>query len=312
MASVGSILGGAFGLLRERPISVVAWAVTYSVGSIVLSLGLTFAMFGAMMPDPQAAANPASMFGSMFGLVLLVYLGIIFIWALVTTAVFRAMLRPEDGGFFFMKLGMDELRMFGLVILLAIAGTIALIVCELLLMLVLMIIGLVLGQNIITGIITFLLFVGFLCAVIWAYVRVSLIMPLSFYRGRITIDGAWALTRGRFWTLFGAYFLVALIFAIVGGVVMWSLMGGYIVAMMQAAGDPAQVQALSESFAAQQFATPILTRILYWVVGGLFAAAWLALGPGTIASATRELLDEYGGDDEASVFAADSDESFVD
>ncbi|MEP9359202.1 hypothetical protein [Sphingomonas sp. KR3-1] len=311
MASVGSILGGAFGLLRERPVSVVIWAVTYTVGSIVLSLGLTLAMFGAMTPDPQTAMQPGAMFGSMFGLVLLVYLAIMFLWVVVTTAAFRAMLRPEDGGFAFMRLGMDELRMFGLLLLIVIVGALAMLVCELLLMLVVMIIGLVLGQSLFTGILTFLLFLGFIGAVIWVYVRISLLMPLSFYRGRISVDGAWALTRGRFWTLFGAYFLVALIFFIVGGVFLWSMMGGYVVAMMQAHGDPAQVQALSESFAAQQFATPIVTRILYWVVGGLFAAAWLALGPGTIASATRELLD-VGGDDEASVFAAESDESFVD
>lgn len=309
MASVGSILGGAFGLLRERPVSVIIWALTYSVGSIILSLGLTFAMFGALMPDPQNAMQAGSMFGSMFGLMLLVYLAILFLGAVVMTAVFRAMLRPEEGGFAFMRLGMDELRMFGLIILVIIAGFIAILIGELLLFLLIMIVSVVLGQGMITGAISFLLGLSFFCAVIWAYVRISLILPLSYYRGRITVDGAWALTKGRFWTLFGSYFLVALIFVIVGGVFVWSTMGGYFAAVAQAGRDPAQMQALSEAFAAQQFATPLVTRILYWVVGGLFAAAWLALGPGTLASATRELL---GGVDEAAVFAAESDGSVVD
>lgn len=303
-------MGGAFGLLRERPLSVLVWAVTYSVGSILLSIGLTLAMFGAMMPNPQVAMQPGSMFGPMFGLMILVYLGIIFLGTVVMTAVFRAMLRPQDGGFFFMRLGMDELRMFGLIILLAIAGGVAMLIGELLLMLVVMVVNVALGQGLVSGGISFLLFLAFLCAVVWAYVRLSLILPLSFYRGKIVVDGAWALTSGRFWTLFASYFLVALIFVIAGFVFVWSLMGGFFVEMMQAAGDPGRAQAVSESFATQQFAMPIVTRILMWVVGGAFVAAWLALGPGTIASATRELLGY--DDDEAAVFAAESDGSVVD
>jgi hypothetical protein len=311
MASVGSILGGAFGLLRERPVSVVIWAVTYSVASLLLSFAMSLAMFGALMPDPQTMMQPGAAFGAAFGIVLLLYVALLFLAVVLMNAVFRSMLRPEDGGVAFMRIGMDELRMFGLVILVFIGAFVAILIGELLLLLVVTVIGFALGQSVITAVISFLLFLGFICAVIWAEVRISLIFPLSFYRRRISLDGAWSLTQGRFWMLFASYLVVTLIFAVAGGVLVWTMMGSYFTAMMQAGGDPAQIQAAGQAFAAQQFAMPLTTKILFWIVGSVFFAAAMALGPGLLASATRELLD-IGGEDEAAVFAAESDGSIVD
>lgn len=310
MASVGSILGGAFGLLRERPGAVAIWAVTYCVGSIAISLVMSLAMFGALAPAVTDSSRVMEVWmGPMASLILLLNLCLLLLAVVLMNAVFRAMLRPEEGGFAFIRVGMDEFRMLGLVVLACIAAFIVIFIGELLLLLVIGVLMFALGQGPATVGISFLLGLAFICAVVWAEVRLSLIFPLTFYRRRISVDAAWDLTRGRFWLLFGCYFLVTLIFAVAAFAILSFTMGDYFVALAQAQGDPDQIRVAGEAFAAQQFGMPITTRILLGVVGAIFFAAALALGPGLLASATRELL---GNPSEASVFAAESDGSVVD
>ena len=45
----------------------------------------------------------------------------------------------------------------------------------------------------------------------WFYVKLSLSFPLTLLRRRFVIGEAWTLTKGRFWTLFGAYFMIFVI-----------------------------------------------------------------------------------------------------
>lgn len=303
MASVGSILGGAFRLLRDRPGHIAVWAVTYCIGSLIISGIMTLLMFGTMTPAP-AQAQPSVWMGPVLSLILLLYLLLLLLFTVLMNAVFRAVLRPDEGGFFLMRLGMDELRMLGLLVLVYIAASIAVVIGWLLLLLVVMIVGFALGSGMLTGAISFVLFLAFFGALIWAYVRLSLIFPLSFYRRRMTIDGAWELTRGHFWTLFACYFLIGLIFFVASAALIWSMMGDYFVALMQSHGDQEQMRAAAEALAARQFAMPIGMRILMGAVGTVYFAVALALGPGLLASATRELLADDG---EAPVFAAESD-----
>ncbi|WP_204270332.1 hypothetical protein, partial [Klebsiella aerogenes] len=69
----------------------------------------------------------------MFSLMLLLYLCLLLLVVVLMNAVFRAMLRPQEGGFAFMRLGMDEFRMLGLVVLVCIGVFAAVLIGELLL-----------------------------------------------------------------------------------------------------------------------------------------------------------------------------------
>jgi cation transport ATPase len=118
---------------------------------------------------------------------------------------------------------------------------------------------------------------------------------MTFYRRRITIDEAWSLTSGRFWTLFGAYFVMWVILLLVFGTLFWVTMGGSYFAMMsQVRSDPARAQEAMAAFTGAQAQVPMVMRILLSLVWAVASAIGLALWPGTLASATRELLLEQG------------------
>lgn len=48
---------------------------------------------------------------------------------------------------------------------------------------------------------------GVFVFLIWLAVRLSLASPLTFDTRRVRVFGSFALTRGRFWSLLGAYLL---------------------------------------------------------------------------------------------------------
>ncbi|WP_163616823.1 hypothetical protein, partial [Klebsiella pneumoniae] len=63
-------------------------------------------MFGTMMPSSADAGAALSVWaGPMFSLMLLLYLCLLLLVVVLMNAVFRAMLRPQEGGFAFMRLG---------------------------------------------------------------------------------------------------------------------------------------------------------------------------------------------------------------
>ena len=136
----------------------------------------------------------------------------------------------------------------------------------------------------------------------WVQVRLSPLFPLSLYRHRISIDGAWALSRGRFWTLLGAYLVVMIPLFLVGAMLGWWYMGSYFAEIAAAQNDPALVQAAAQNFAAQQAAMGVPMRIFFTSVMTLFAVFAGTLWLGVAASATRALLDAQGDVTEEDVY----------
>lgn len=301
MANIGTILSGAFGIFTERLGAVLAWAGTYFAASLLMGIVAAFALTGSF--GLQAAPDPAAMAGGFLGMMLLFYVGFLLLYAVLMNAIFRTVLTPEDRAFAAMRLGRDEFRSFGLVILYAIGITVLWIVGYLLVMLVTMVIGLVAGgaptvMLIVGGLLT----VALLCFLVWVQVRLVPLFPLSLYRHRISVDGAWALSRGRFWTLFASYLVVFVPLAIVGAIVMSVFMGGYFGALAAAGGNPTAIEAAQASFAAEQagrgWAAQLLTILVWTVFGAAASVLWLGLS----ASATRALLAERGEVSEDEVY----------
>jgi hypothetical protein len=179
------------------------------------------------------------------------------VWATTTVAAYRAVLRPQDRRFFFLRLGADELRLAImtvasciLVLLFGGAPTYILWVLVNPIMRALP----AAARNIATF--------GALATVVvevWLGVRLSLIPVETFAERRFHLSAYWPLTRGRFWYLLACYFLCFLAvfgfctlffigFALVSGLAQPDLGAGNLLRRTSILGLAVVLAALSASF----------------------------------------------------------------
>jgi hypothetical protein len=209
-----------FRVVREHLKTVGIWAILMTVASLIVSIAtikLAGPQMAAMMElsaeqnsDPQATLKamegmgPLFLFSAAYSLV---------IYSILLAGVNRLVLRPQDSAGAYLRLGADELRQAGvllLVNLILLAAYFGLVIVA----------GVVIGIGVAVGggpvgvILGVLLFIGVLAAMVFLAVRLSFAGVLTFDKGKVSIRDSWDLTKGRFWPLFGAYF-VALVLAVV-------------------------------------------------------------------------------------------------
>lgn len=294
MLSVGRILEGAFGLVRERFVAVAVWAGIYLAANIALAVAIG-PLLGRSI-DPATTVNPRGMFlasGPVF-LVALLFAAFGFV---IYAAAMRAILRPGASSIAYLRLGMDELRLLGVAIIFTIGGTILFLVTIFGFGLVGMGIA-ASGDPGIGSVLLGLLFILALGAIVVFFViRFSLAFPLTLYRRQIVIGEAWTLSRGRFWTLFGAALVITLILMVLNIAVSAFTMGGYLFDLMGAAGNS---EAIARAAEAQQVSYSQLgpAMILASLGGAVAAALGAALTGGSVATAAKLLLHDEMDDAE--------------
>lgn len=295
MLSVGTIVGGAFGLVRERPAAVLAWAAIYFVGTVALALAMRpFIRAQAMMmngSDPQAVLAALQ---AMFGGAMLIQLGFFAMYMVLLAASLRAVLRPEDGGFAFLRLGADELRLIGLTIFLLFCFYFGFIVVAIVLTLIVALFGAAggLGAAMVVGFIEMIVLLGLF---VWLSVRLSLALPLTLLRQTFVLAESWRLTRGRFWTLFGGYFVVFLVAAALGIAAAAVTAGPYLEEIARGGFTLQSLQAAAQAQLARQLAGIDAMMVAGWALGALAGALGLALYGGATATAARRLAADAGG-----------------
>lgn len=215
-----------FGFARQHLRTMGIWAGVQLLVTIVLG-ALMLTLLGPAMADLQglgqgARTDPLQALAAVrrlmpfYGLMILFALAF---YPILYAAMNRAVLQPEDDRFGYLRLGADEGRQLLLMLLWIVVG----IGLELCLGIVIAVPSLLfaLVARPFTGV-----GVAFGCVVgvgglIYIVVRLSLGSALTFERERVDLFGSWALTRDKFWKMFGAYvlaFVMAFIIGIIGGI----------------------------------------------------------------------------------------------
>lgn len=294
-----------FRLVRRKPMALVAWTLLYAV----LSLASLFALSNAINPlvalaERMEAVDSNSTTASReevlavfqgFGEILLSLAWLLpvslIVGAMLMAAVARAVLNPRAGGFGYLRLGMDELRVFVVTLVLGILMTFA---CLAVFVLVGVLAGIA-GTSGASG--TWL--VGILgglagvAAIIWLAVRLCLAVPITVAENRFAFFDSFGLTRGRFWPLFGmaviTLVMVLVVQLLLGIVTMpLALMTGQQMVTFGAQQDPEALRRALDISNPWVIASAIAEAVVYALTVGVmyapFAAAYRDikdLGPET-------------------------------
>jgi hypothetical protein len=282
-----------FRLVRARPIPVMAWAGVIFLGRLA-ALVLTTAICGPSIPaldaavnakiiDPQAVvtAYRAVAPGYLAGAILVMPFA-----AIVTSAVYRAYLRPQEGRWCFLRVGVREAAILALIVSL-----------NLILMVGLFLSGALIAAaaNLVAdetadSMIEIVGLAGMIYAVIWVLIRLALAWPMTFQSGRLALRPSWRLTQPQAWSVLSAFLIAeglmllvaALLFTVCIGLAgaIFAAMGGSLDHMSDAL-KPAQTLAQVFMPLPMIFAVFEAVMLALWAaaLGGVAVCAYHVLAP---------------------------------
>ena len=294
-ASEAAIEG--FRIARREPATIAGWSVL----QLILGIAVTVVTFPYMRPlmalqglsaSGAASQTPAQAMAAlepMLGAIAVVIpIELVFVTVL-SAAVYRAVLRPEDKDLARLRLGGDELRMAILWIELGLflwaAGALALIVV--------VIVGGVLiaatkgsPTDVLMLVMVAYLFVA--AGMVWLAVRFSMAAPMTFATRRVRLFSAWRLTKGRFWPLFGCYvlsfvFMITILIAqtVIGSAVALAMSGGSLVQAATSYMHP-------DYSSLQAYVTPV--RVVTLLINALLGGVYWSVALAPAAMAYKELV----------------------
>ncbi|WP_427792732.1 hypothetical protein [Brevundimonas diminuta] len=210
-----------FRLARRAPMAILAWAAAYIVffavffavagGSLVNIINLAQQIEQSAEPSIDELMVVFRAYGAM--MILALPLSLLFS-AVLTAAVARSVIRPQDKGFGYLRLGRDELRILGasLIVALLMFGVVMIgttVVSALIGLAGLMSAPFLVLPAVLAGL-------ALAAACVWLAVRLCLVAPMTFAEQKIAIRESWAMTRGRFWPLLGMAVLAGVMSMLVG------------------------------------------------------------------------------------------------
>ena len=232
-----------FRLVRRNPVALVGWTLLYLVytlatlfaaGGMMRSMAVWMDQVEALEAGPPPSSPEAlvpimeSYMAAMSHMAWAIPLSLV-IGAVLMAAIARAVLTPGTGGFGYMRLGMDEVRVFVVTLVIAILYACATAVAFAAAFIIGGIaIGAMEGWGALVMVLAVLAAIAFM---IWLGVRWSLAVPITVDQKKFAFFESFAVTKGRFWPLFGMAviaFIMVLIVSLLAGIVTMpiSMMGG--------------------------------------------------------------------------------------
>jgi hypothetical protein len=203
-----------FRVTREHPLTLLAWGLVMLVVNVGLQAWLLASGFGPdAMTAPAANLSPEEAIQRVRTLIPFVGVALLVgvpMNVLLVTAVIRAVLEPAQSRLAYLRVGADELRQLGLLLLILLVSFVYIVALEIGTILALAALSAVAG-GVAGGLLKAAVVVAAVIALLYPAVRLSLAPAMTFADRRISLFRSWAMTRGQFWGLFGAYVLAAIL-----------------------------------------------------------------------------------------------------
>ncbi|MBU1539137.1 MAG: hypothetical protein KKC29_10650 [Alphaproteobacteria bacterium] len=275
-----------FRVVRRKPMAVIFWALFYMLimvaalaligGSLIGLMGMAEELEATTPTSPEAFMPILASYMAILAVVLPVSL---VASAMIYAAVARAVLRPAESAFGYLRLGMDEVRVL---------------VVSLVLFVVFMALTALLGGIVGVAIavtaaaeapalwlLVVLLVLAAIAVCIWLAVRLSLAIPITMAERRIAIFDSFALTKGRFWPLLGMALLagvmsivVSLLGSLVGMPIQLATGGLEGLAGLEGESLPVIIQAAWPAITAWIVLNAVMSALQVAVVYAPFSAAY--------------------------------------
>lgn len=195
-----------FRIIRDKPGLILAWTGIYFLSLLAMILIMLLPNLGTLQGVTAGGGerNLDELFARFGPWILIDLIIALLLVTVLPGAIFRAVLRPKDSGFAYMRFGADEWRMLGLYLIVVIVFSVASAVYGAVAVFALSLSGPV--EWLIGGAAT----IGGLALVGWLFVRLCLAGPVAVADEKLKVRTAWRLTYGEFWQLVGTLLLSAL------------------------------------------------------------------------------------------------------
>lgn len=189
-----------FRVTRHHPLAVLAWTLVSLVAVFAMAL-IALPILGPVADEFRSilasggATQPSAAMTERFSYAAMATIPVsLLMQAILLPAIYRAMRQSGGDRFGFLRLGPDELRVFGAQVIITLVSLVVSQGGELLATLA----GGVGGVGL-----TLLVEVVAMVVSLYLSVRLVLVAPAAFSLGRIDLKAGWAATAGLFWPLIG-------------------------------------------------------------------------------------------------------------